>query len=919
MVAVQTGSVASTTTTVDFKVRAKTPPARYEYSVTDSSAVTVAIAADGTRCWRAGYHGVCVRSKLGAPGWEVMSLQSPAHQITGLAFADDGRSGWAVDPHGAVYATADAGSTWVSTSLDPGSRFADVFVSRDGRRVLIPGSGGTVWSIDGGPGERHSMPFPVNLVGGFCSADCSHVWVVGDDYSAYASADAGRNWKRIASIGERQVLAIGFFDDNQRGSAVLADGIAWTADGGEHWGESEVFQPGDHQSEFHDLTPIRDSSEGWAVGSQGAIIRTVDGGETWWTESIGHPTPLERVAFSRNGELGYAAGPRGGVWIQRTAAKYPVLTRVDVDPGLTHATLSISWTPADPTSLSDSPKVEVFFRAASLDSSRLYLLTKEPARLSSNPQALHLDLAPNNNTKSSKYALVVRLREGSYVANYELGTFTATSWVEQVPGGMATTVAVIALATYLAFVVVSYRFFPSFLLRLRLLPLAKAVDAADVPGKGPIIFLIDAVTLTLMLRPRVLAAWATENANVAGTSLASLKEFKVGYTPLPVTLGTGSGQRTVEAPAAALLGELLEGQNQVIHVLGVGGSGKTTLLAECCRWMLGGALDPGGIPTTRVPLWIDSDFTDLEKRVNSRLKEELGFCPDDALRDALIDSGRLILVFDSVSEKDEETRRAVEGVFGIWPRATVFMSSRRELPLPKVGETVRPLPLDSLPVLSVFLNDELARQDGARIFPTAVEQVALVTLILKALRHAVTPLLASTFVRVAINRAASSSPLEGLPSSIPEVYLALVNTLFKEDKEMIAATISLARQVLSGVSVPGKITEWELREKPDIHPLLREPKTIDSMIEAGLVISVTDHQESPNRPLKFALDPVAEYLAAYGIANACGRDSSNWGSEVSAIKASKADGLLEALKITNKVYANELGWPTPNWDEFQAA
>jgi photosystem II stability/assembly factor-like uncharacterized protein len=52
--------------------------------------------------------------------------------------------------------------------------------------------------------------------------------------------------------------------------------------------------------------------EGWAVGAEGTIIHTVDGGEHWTVERSGTPHPLERVFFSDRNH-GWAVGFGGTV------------------------------------------------------------------------------------------------------------------------------------------------------------------------------------------------------------------------------------------------------------------------------------------------------------------------------------------------------------------------------------------------------------------------------------------------------------------------------------------------------------------------------------------------------------------------------------------------------------------------------
>jgi photosystem II stability/assembly factor-like uncharacterized protein len=55
-----------------------------------------------------------------------------------------------------------------------------------------------------------------------------------------------------------------------------------------------------------------DALEGWAVGGEGTIIHTVDGGVHWTSQPSGTQHPLERVFFT-NRNRGWAVGFGGTV------------------------------------------------------------------------------------------------------------------------------------------------------------------------------------------------------------------------------------------------------------------------------------------------------------------------------------------------------------------------------------------------------------------------------------------------------------------------------------------------------------------------------------------------------------------------------------------------------------------------------
>ena len=58
--------------------------------------------------------------------------------------------------------------------------------------------------------------------------------------------------------------------------------------------------------------------EGWAVGSEGTVIHTVDGGLSWTKQISATTHPLERVFIADRGH-GWAVGFGGTIVVQGTA------------------------------------------------------------------------------------------------------------------------------------------------------------------------------------------------------------------------------------------------------------------------------------------------------------------------------------------------------------------------------------------------------------------------------------------------------------------------------------------------------------------------------------------------------------------------------------------------------------------------
>lgn len=129
-------------------------------------------------------------------------------------------------------------------------------------------------------------------------------------------------WQRPLPIGDTVLDHV--FVDGQRGWAVGENGsLLSTTDGGATW---TVRHSGT------DLTLSKvvfaDANHGWVVGSSGHLLRTTDGGTTWTLGTLGRGDGVYSIKahgpqqLSVNGPGGYAYSTDGGVTWQRPTPNY---------------------------------------------------------------------------------------------------------------------------------------------------------------------------------------------------------------------------------------------------------------------------------------------------------------------------------------------------------------------------------------------------------------------------------------------------------------------------------------------------------------------------------------------------------------------------------------------------------------------
>lgn len=288
-------------------------------------------------------------SQLAAqPAWDKQKTGTFAW-LHSVFFVDESR-GWAAGGKGALLSTRDGGATWEVRKPPTEDALRDIFFqdAETGwlvceRSIFKPmekdesvsyllktSDGGRTWSrveVTRGPDVDVKL-------GGLRFADGEHGWVYGELGALFATNDGGKTWAR-QRVPTRHLLLGASFLDAQTGW--LSGGgmtVLKTSDGGATWRAGTVFLPAEGEGGRHPNAPRRDQAGsesdgpravggrrlnavwfatpelGWAVGGEGVILATSDGGQTWRAQRSGVGDDLYDVKFFDAAE-GWAVG-RGG-------------------------------------------------------------------------------------------------------------------------------------------------------------------------------------------------------------------------------------------------------------------------------------------------------------------------------------------------------------------------------------------------------------------------------------------------------------------------------------------------------------------------------------------------------------------------------------------------------------------------------
>jgi len=221
-----------------------------------------------------------------------------------------------------VLHTSNGGETWEPQTPDTKQHLFGVR-ALDAQHVWAVGDWGTIISSADGGASWQNHPLDRDIIlNAEAWPDALHGWIVGEGGAILATTDGGATWADQHSGVEKTLFGT-CFTDAQHGWAVGLDGlILRTTDGGQTW---EV-QHGDPQISTLDQVGFKEAfdnptlfaisvtpSYGYAVGDNGAVFASADGGSTWQRKSVPAAANLRwiRSVSLVNGTHGMLVGANG--------------------------------------------------------------------------------------------------------------------------------------------------------------------------------------------------------------------------------------------------------------------------------------------------------------------------------------------------------------------------------------------------------------------------------------------------------------------------------------------------------------------------------------------------------------------------------------------------------------------------------
>jgi photosystem II stability/assembly factor-like uncharacterized protein len=217
--------------------------------------------------WACGRWGTVLHTEDGGQNW-VHQDSGIDYTLSAITFSDT-RKGWAVGDRGTIIQTEDGGQNWVKQKCPVEYFLMDVCFVNDQKGWAVTEWTNILHTEDGGKNWQVQYSEADYILKSVSFCDAFNGWAVGEYGYTYHTSDGGLTW------------------EHQAGSFALSDEVF------ELVGENTLF----------DVCAV-DPMTAWAVGIDGYVTKTIDGGATWQKVAASVPkTHLFGVAADDNGTV----------------------------------------------------------------------------------------------------------------------------------------------------------------------------------------------------------------------------------------------------------------------------------------------------------------------------------------------------------------------------------------------------------------------------------------------------------------------------------------------------------------------------------------------------------------------------------------------------------------------------------------
>lgn len=272
-----------------------------------------------------GDKGVIVKSVNAGETWQVNNANSYAFALNALYFSNSLKGVAAGSFYHyqekklktLVLETENGGISWQRTGFETAGEIKAISFSRS--TGVLAGKAGLVYlSTDAGSHWQKMSQVPVADYESVFFVDSMHIYLAGSKYNSVSglndgfiarSVDGGNSWTSTTIAGNYKLYAIKLYDSSN-GYAVGERGkIVRTSDAGQTW--SAITSAGVSQHLY--ALYIANASDIIICGQNGTVLKTTNGGTSWKKLHVGLDVGLYSMAFI-SPQNGYIAGQQGLVF-----------------------------------------------------------------------------------------------------------------------------------------------------------------------------------------------------------------------------------------------------------------------------------------------------------------------------------------------------------------------------------------------------------------------------------------------------------------------------------------------------------------------------------------------------------------------------------------------------------------------------
>ncbi|NET46082.1 HEAT repeat domain-containing protein [Okeania sp. SIO2B3] len=406
-----------------------------------------------------------------------------------------------------------------------------------------------------------------------------------------------------------------------------------------------------------------------------------------------------------------------------------------------------------------------------------------------------------------------------------------------------------------------------------------------------------AVQHFLKYRPRVLDAWVEKHLETFQRKFLENEtvEERKDYVSLPVEL---NGEEIDELTAETLSEPFNRERRVRLLIWGEGGSGKTTIACQIAKWAMKKQHQSKALAKhLMLPVLIDKEIDNtgdgikpIMEAIMAEIQELIDneqMIVDELLVKQLLRQRRILLIVDRYSEMSQETQEKINPDPKEFPANALIVTSRIEENFRGIDLKIKTLRFDG-GKLAYFIEQYLKECGKWGLFEADQEEFLQECAQLARIvgeQKTITVLLAKLYAEKMINSKENNVTSEGSLDNIPDLILNHLEKLNRQGERETKSeypTIKQDAQLIAWKCLEEDYKPSDVKRKEVIEafPSLDTDEAEDCLnyFEKDLrLLKRTGYGPIKDRKkIRFALDPVAEYLAALYLVQENKDDEEKW-------------------------------------------